>query len=77
VQELALLVEEGKLPLPFEFPYIPWTIARILGYVKMIKNVYQQVAYDKRPETATPLKVLWLHPRRTSEWFRLRREHQK
>ena len=76
MQELALLVEEGKLPLPFEFPYIPWTIARILGYVKMIKNVYQQVAYDKRPEFAVPLRHLWLSPGRTDAWFKARRENQ-
>ncbi len=74
MQELALLVNDGKLSLPFEFPYIPWTIARVLGYIKMIQNVYQQVAYDKEPEFAVPLRHLFLSPRRTNEWFRLRRE---
>ena len=76
MQELALLVNDGKLSLPFEFPYIPWTITRVLGYVKMIQNMYQQVAYDKTPENAVPLKALWLHSRRVDAWFKSRRQHQ-
>ncbi len=74
VQELALLVNDGKIELPFEFPYIPWTIVRVLGYVKMIQNVYQQVAYDKEPERAKPLDHLFLHVKRIAAWFQLRRE---
>ena len=79
VQELLLLVEEGIIELPFEFPYVPWTITRALGYVRMIKNIYQRVAYDKEPSTATPPKWWWLSgsSKRIDAWFKQRQEHAR
>ena len=77
VQEMLLLVEDGVIGLPFEVPYVPWTIIRALGYVRMIRGVYQRVQYDATPETAVPLKHLWLSPKRTEAWFRERREHAR
>ena len=75
VQELFLLVEEGVIKLPFKFPYVPWTIVRALSYVRMIKNVHQRVQYDSSPETAYPLRYMWLDGKRVNAWFKMRQEH--
>ena len=63
------------IKLPFTFPYIPWTITRALGYVRQIKNIYQRVQYDAKPEFATPLRHMWLgNPKRIDAWFKMRQE---
>jgi len=74
IQEMLLLVEDGVIGLPFEIPYVPWTIIRALSYVRMIRNVYQRVAYDYEPRNAVPLRHLWLSPKRTNAWFKMRQE---
>ena len=74
VQEMLLLVEDGVIGLPFEVPYVPWTIIRALSYVRMIRNVYQRVAYDPNPENAVPLRHIWLNPKRVEAWFKQRKE---
>ncbi len=78
VQELLLLVEEGIIELPFEFPYVPWTVTRALSYVRTIKGIYQRVAYDREPERAKPPKWWFLgSPKRIDEWFKMRQEHAR
>lgn len=78
VQELLLLVEEGIIELPFEFPYVPWTVMRAMGYVRQIKNIHQRVAYDKEPEMAMPPKWWFLgSSRRIDAWFKMRQEHAR
>ena len=74
VQELFMLVEEGVTKLPFEFPYVPWTIVRALSYVRMIKNIYQRVAYDKEPDMAIPPRWFWGDSKRIDAWFQMRQE---
>ena len=74
VQELLLLVEEGIIELPFEFPYVPWTITRALGYVRMIKNAYQRAAYDPEPDRALAPKWFMLDSKRVDAWHKQRKE---
>jgi len=77
MQELLLLVEEGTIKLPFEFPYVPWWVSRALGYTRQIKNVYQGAQMDSEPENAMPLRHMWLSPKRVNKWFKARRESQR
>lgn len=74
VQELLLLVEEGVIELPFEFPYVPWTVMRALGYVRQIKNAYQRAAYDPEPERALVPRWIMLDAKRVDAWHKQRKE---
>lgn len=76
VQRLVLWVGAG-LPIREDIATasdIPWTWARLAGYVQWVRSVAERAAMDENPREAFPPRHILWDPQKVEEWFRARQK---